>query len=336
MAKRWRVGLLGLGTVNGALATLVAERAAGWERRYGVRLQVVRALVRDPDRPRSLPTPVALCTDPAEVVGAADVDVVVEATGGAEPAGGWLLAALAADQLVVTANKTAVAARLPELLAVAQRTGQRLGIEATVMAGTPVVRTVFGLAAAGIKSMTGVLNGTTTFLADRWAAGVGWEQALAEARERGYAEADPTADLSGQDAADKLVILSYLAWGLLVDRTTVMRQPLDETWVERARQGTTAGLRLRQVAWARRRGRRVEASVLPAVLAPGHAVWAAAGTTNAIALDTVVGDVVLTGPGAGGPATAAALAADLLAAVLAPSVSLVEASGLSSVGHSPA
>jgi homoserine dehydrogenase len=302
-----RLGLIGCGTVGSAFSEQLLAREPLLARRLGARLHLARVAVRDTRRQRPVPR-TTLTDDAAEIAGDPDIDVVVEASG-APHAADWLRTALGRGACVVTASKQAVA-RTPALLERLVRRDQRLWCEGAVAAGVPVVRALReSLAGEEVHSIRGVLNGTTTFLLTRLEAGATFEAALADARALGYAEADPSADLDGSDAAAKIAILCTVAW-----RTPVLAEHVTVTGINAvlpvAREG---GWRL--VATAQREGDRVRAIVGPERLSATDPLASAHGVVNVVEVKaSLAGALTWSGAGAGGAATASALVGDTLSA----------------------
>src|SRR5436190_15690203 len=205
------VALLGYGTVGSAVERLLREQAADIERATGHRLRVVRALVRDPTKDRGdAPT----TTDFAEIRDDPSIAVVAEVMGGLEPAGGYVLELLRAGKPVVTANKQLVARRGAELFAAAAANGVQLRFEASVCGAIPVIKVLReALVVSNVHRVLGIVNGTTNFVLTEMERGATYEEALAEAQRLGFAEADPTEDVSGADAAAKMAILATVAFG---------------------------------------------------------------------------------------------------------------------------
>jgi len=209
------VGLLGYGTVGSAVARMLAESGDEIERATGHRLTVVRALVRDRAKARAFePDEGVFTEDFAEVRDDPRVDVVAEVMGGVETAGGYVREILRAGKPVVSANKQLVAREGADLFAIASAAGVQLRFEASVCAAVPVVKMLReSLVAENVRRMYGIVNGTTNFVLSRMGHGGTYAEALAEAQSLGFAEADPTDDVSGADAAAKMAILATVAFG---------------------------------------------------------------------------------------------------------------------------
>src|SRR5207248_2484763 len=218
------VALLGYGTVGSAVNRLLVENAEEIERATGHRLRVVRALVRDPRAERAfLPDPSILTTDFRAIADDPEVGLVAEVMGGLDPAGEHVLELLRSGRSVVSANKQLVARRGGELFAAASAAGVQLRFEASVCAAIPVIKVLReSLSFARVHRVLGIVNGTTNFILTRMERGAAYDEALAEAQRLGYAEADPTDDVSGADAAAKMAILATVAFGTRVS--------LDDVW----------------------------------------------------------------------------------------------------------
>ena len=221
------IGLLGLGVVGSGVLRALRDNAKTYAQRSGRRPDVRRIAVRDPARPRELEVdPALLTTDPLSLVADPSIDIVVEVMGGEDPAAACIEAALRAGKPVVTANKEVMAKRGPQLLALAQRAGVTLAYEASVGGGIPIIAPLMrDLQANEIVRLQAIINGTTNFILTAMAQdGVSYDAALAEAQRRGYAEADPSADVDGTDAAYKLAILASLAFHTTVHPDNVYRE----------------------------------------------------------------------------------------------------------------
>jgi homoserine dehydrogenase len=326
VSARCRIALLGFGTVGSA----VARRLASSSDFHLTHILDRRAAVK-----RGLLTaPGVVWTTRIEDVLESDADVVVEAIGGLDPAAGWIRAALLAGKSVVTANKQVMARHGAVLRPLAARQGRQLRFEAAVGGAMPIVRAIAdGLAGDRIVSVEAILNGTTNAVLSRMESR-GWsmKEALADARTLGLAEADPSADLDGSDAAAKLAILCALAFGLRVDPTQVdVRSSAGVTARDLARARAT-GATIRQLARAAfdRSTSSLTARVGPVTVPVGSIFAATVGPRNAaIITGEHSGDTVICGTGAGGDATAVAILSDL-AAIACDRAAVVPAPVLSS------
>ena len=315
-ALELQVGLIGCGTVGSAFCEALAERQAAVEARFGARLRLVEVAVARPRLPRAAAGRARLHGDALALAENSALDIVVEASG-APGAAAWLLAAHERGAAVVTSNKQALAgdASLLELLA---RHDARLQCEAAVAGGVPVVRALReSLAADEVRSLRGVLNGTTTYVLSRIEEGASLEEGVREAQRAGYAERDPSYDLGGQDAAAKLAILATLAWLEPVGLDRIAVRGLDEGAARAVRDAGRDGRRVRLVAAASQSGR-LESSFAPAALEPSDPLAATSGVENVIEVEAAVaGRLGWRGAGAGGRATASALLADTVVAARA-------------------
>lgn len=302
--KRITVGLLGCGTVGSGLVQLVARERERIRARFGIDLEIGRILVRDLSKERP-GVDRALLTNSATEVIDDDCDVVVEAIGGVHAAGSFVRRAIARGRDVVTANKALLAAAGRELFDAAARSGVTIGFEASVCGGVPVVGALRrGLAGDSIERITGILNGTSNYVLCRMEEGLELADAVRCAQERGFAEADPSLDVGGHDAAQKLRILAELAFDAPVRRTTVVG-------IEGVK--TEPDTVTRQVAEARRVPGGVELVVEPRRLPRAHPLARVVDEQNAVVIrGRAVGDVWLGGRGAGSLPTAAAILSDIL------------------------
>ncbi len=311
-----RVGILGAGTVGGALvARLVADREA-IRLKSGVDLEVKRVAVRDlgKERPFDL-KPDRLTDDAMSVVTDPSIDVVVEAMGGLDPAGELILAAVRSGKPVVTANKELIATRGEEIAAAARHAGVAVMYEAAVGGGIPVIRPLAeSLAGEDIDVVSGIVNGTTNYILTAMAQeGRSYDDALGEAQRLGYAETDPTDDVSGRDTAFKTSILASLAFGERVPPWEVQCEGIEGVSAEDVAAATAKGEVIKLIGSAQRVDGVVQARVEPQSLPADHPLAGVNGVTNAIFIEgPSVGRLLFTGPGAGGQATASAMLGDLI------------------------
>lgn len=305
------VALLGLGTVGAAVARAMGERAKRLEAAAGRPVRLVGAAVRDPGKERGLDVPLAgnafdLLDDPS-------VDVVVEVIGGHHPAVDLQLAAFERGKHVVTANKEVVAKEWRALHEAARAAKRELRFEAAVAAAIPVVAAARALGAVRARVLSGLMNGTTTYICSRMEAGATFDGALLEAQEKGYAEADPSADLDGWDPAYKLAILVSLLEGRWFPPEQVARSTLRSVTAEQVEEAAERGRRLRYLAVADFGERATKARVAPQEVEATSLEGQAAGPQNVVRLETdLAGTLTFTGPGAGGEATASAILGDVI------------------------
>ena len=325
-----RVALLGAGTVGREVACALIDRRAELRPSDGPGLELVGIAVREPDRAIASGLPADLVTDaPAHLVADAGADVIVELMGGDEPAHTLIAAALSMGTPVVTANKHVIAHHGPALEAIARRTGANLRFEAAVGGGIPILGPLAAdLAADRVTRVRGIVNGTTNFILTAMTdpdAPRDYDEALAEAQRLGYAEADPSGDVEGLDAVNKLVILARLAFDRWLDPASIATRPDGRggpagagiTAVTRAHadEARAAGRVIRLLATASRQpDGSLAAAVLPTALPLDSALGRTAGVRNRVEVDAEpVGSVGFDGPGAGGAATSSAVLGDLIA-----------------------
>ncbi|HLW61302.1 MAG TPA: homoserine dehydrogenase [bacterium] len=311
-----RIGLLGCGTVGSAVVRLLQTNGEEIRRRTGVGLRLVRVATAHPGRPREIRfDPGVLAADAGAVIADAGVDVIVEVIGGIEPARALLLDALGRGKSVVTANKQLMAQHGPELFVEAERAGVDLRFEASVGGGLPLIQPLReSLAANRFREVVGILNGTTNYILTKMAQ-ERWEfaRALAEAQRLGFAEADPTADIEGHDAAAKLAILATIAFGTPVRADDVYREGIARISPQDIQFAEELGFTVKLLAITREEEGRIEAHVHPAFLPLAHPLAAIGNELNAVFVrGDAVGEVMFVGRGAGGAPTASAVVADLI------------------------
>ncbi|MBP6841452.1 MAG: homoserine dehydrogenase [Kofleriaceae bacterium] len=310
------VALLGLGNVGAGVITLLAENAAAIEARLGARLVVRAVAVRARDKKRLVDVdPALLSTDVIGTARRADVDVVCELIGGTDAARTAVLAAIRAGKHVVTANKALLAERGAEVFAAAEHHQVDVYYEAAVCGGVPVIRVLReGLASDRIEHLVGIVNGTSNYiLSTMAAAGRDFAAVLREAQQLGYAEADPTLDVGGGDAAHKLAILVMLCFGALVDPAAILTEGIDQVDAVDIAYAGKLGYVIKPLALARDHGHAIEARVHP-TLVPAH--WLLAdvpGAKNALYVHSrALGSSMYYGAGAGMLPTAVAVVSDLI------------------------
>jgi homoserine dehydrogenase len=312
------IGLLGYGTVGSAVNRLLVESADEIERATGHRLRVVRALVRDPGKERTFPAGDGVLTSEfAALRDDPEVHVVAEVMGGLQPAGDYVRELLRAGKPVVSANKQLIARDGAELFAAASAAGVQLRFEASVCAAIPVVKVLReSLVVSNVHRVLGIVNGTTNFMLSRMEHGGSYADALGEAQELGYAEADPTDDVSGADAAAKMAILATVAFGSRVRYEDVERRGIEELEPAHVSAASDLGFVIRLVGIATLTGVAVDVRVQPALVDRRHPLAAVDGAFNAVMLQgDHIREITLEGPGAGGVETASAVVADLVSVV---------------------
>lgn len=316
-----KVGLLGCGTVGGGVVELLRANAAYIEARVGAPIDITKILVRDPQKERVAGVDKSrLTTDPKAVLGDASLDVVVEVMGGVNPARELIGEAIAGGKQVVTANKMLLALHGGELLERARTRGVDLAFEGAVGGGIPVIRVLRdSLASDTIESIVGIINGTSNYVLTRMRQdGLSFDAAVKEAQQKGYAEADPTLDVGGGDAAHKLAVLSMLAFGARLDGVKISTEgidtvePVDHAFAERF------GFVVKQLGVAKLRGGALELRVHPALVANDAPLANISGVLNAVAIQgKALGPCLLSGRGAGDMPTAVSVVADLVDVAIA-------------------
>lgn len=310
------VALLGAGTVGASVARLLIENARDLEERVGVPVVLTAVAVRDAERSRP-GVPAELVTADTAGVAGSGVDIVVEVIGGIEPARTLILAAMEAGSSVVTANKALLAADGATLYESAHRNGVDLYFEAAVAGAIPLLRPLReSLAGDQVTKVLGIVNGTTNFILSKMdEEGVAYSDALAEAQALGYAEADPTADVGGHDAAAKAAILAELAFHTRVTLDDVYREGIDDVTIDDIRAAQQMGFVIKLLAVAELTDDGVIVRVHPAMLPRSHPLASVRGVYNAVFVEAeAAGEVMFYGRGAGGAPTASAVLGDVVSA----------------------
>jgi homoserine dehydrogenase len=317
-----RVAMLGCGVVGSEVARLIIEQAEDLRARVGRPLELVGIAVRGSDRDRLGIDPELFTTDAAELVGREDIDLVIEVIGGIEPARSLILAALRHGASVVTANKALLAVDGATLFEAAEQAGADLYFEAAVAGAIPIIRPLReSLVGDEITSVIGIVNGTTNYILDRMdTAGIGFAQALAEAQALGYAEADPTADVEGFDAAAKAAILASLAFHTRVTGADVYREGITGITPADIASAHDIGCVVKLLAICQlspavvgAADRRVSVRVHPAMIPRSHPLAGVGDAYNAVFVESMsAGRLMFYGPGAGGSPTASAVLGDLV------------------------
>jgi homoserine dehydrogenase len=314
--KPVRLGLLGCGTVGGGVVRLLHANAEYVARSVGAPLEIARVLVRDPAKARVPELDGKLVTSDAEgILGDSSIDIFVEVMGGVEPTRSYVQRALDMGRGVVTANKMLLALHGPELVARAIERRVDLAFEGSVGGGIPVIRVLReALVGDSVLRLQGIVNGTCNYVLTRMRSdGLAFDDAVKEAQAKGYAEADPSLDVDGHDAAHKLVVLAMVAFGARVDAEKVPTEgirgidPIDHRFAERF------GFVIKHLAIGRHRPEGVELRVHPALVRRDTALANVNGVLNAVALEgRALGPCLLSGPGAGDMPTAVSVVADVL------------------------
>ncbi|WP_214465875.1 homoserine dehydrogenase [Microbacterium flavescens] len=323
--RRLRVALLGAGAVGSQVAALLRQHADELADRAGARLELIGIAVRDVDAPRETDLPRELLTTDAEslIVGA---DIVIELMGGIEPARTHLLQAINSGADVVTANKALLATHGPEIFDAADQVGAEVYYEAAAAGAIPIIRPLRdSLAGDRVQRIMGIVNGTTNYILDRMdTEGAEFADVLADAQRLGYAEADPTADVEGYDAAQKAAILASLAFHTTVPLDAVHREgitSIDKSMMDAARH---AGYVIKLLAVCERlsggpgasgTGESISVRVYPALIDRTHPLASVHGANNAVFVQAeAAGNLMFYGAGAGGVQTASAVLGDVVSA----------------------
>jgi len=313
--KPINVGLLGLGTVGGGTLTVLRRNAEEITRRAGREIRVVRAAVRDLEKAKALAGDLPLTINPFDVVDDPDIDIVVELIGGLEPARELVLQAIANGKHVVTANKHLVAKYGNEIFAAAQAKGVMVAFEAAVAGGIPIIKALReGLTANRIEWLAGIINGTSNFiLTEMRDKGAAFADVLKQAQDLGYAEADPTFDIEGIDAAHKLTILSAIAFGIPMQFDKAYTEGISKLTREDVQYAEELGYRIKLLGIARRAENGIELRVHPTLIPERRLIANVDGAMNAVLVKgDAVGPTLYYGAGAGAEPTASAVVADLV------------------------
>jgi homoserine dehydrogenase len=304
--QSFRIGLLGHGTVGAAFETLLAERAGAVAATVGLRPEIGGVLTRRQG-------------DFEEIL--AGSDLIVELIGGIEPARDYVMRAMRAGKHVVSANKQLLSQHGEELWAVAREHEVQLRFEGAVAGVVPVIRVLQeSLAAAHVERIHGIVNGTTNYiLSEMSSRGISYEQALLQAQELGYAEADPTDDVTGRDAAAKMAILARLAFSTPVHLDQVVYEGIEHITADDMAYADELGLGLKLIGTAERVDGGISVRVHPAFLYGEHPLATINGPFNAVTVESdAITEITMSGPGAGGPQTASAVLGDVISAMIPP------------------
>ncbi len=317
MSRSVKIGMAGLGTVGSGLAKILLEKGGILAERAGVPLELKRVCVRNPDAPRQIQLPPGILTTDLEgLVSDPDIDIFVELIGGLEPARSCIIKAIEGGKHVVTANKAVLATCGWEIFRLADQKGCCVAFEASVAGGIPVIE-VFreGLPANRISRIIGILNGTSNYiLSEMSSRGEELDTVLKKAQEKGYAEADPTYDIDGTDAAHKLAVLASLAFQAPVEMDAVSKEGIEAVERFDLEMAAELGFVVKLLAVASRRDEGLDLRVHPAMIPAGHLLARVSGVYNAIYVTgDAVGEILLHGLGAGQMPTGSAVAADVVA-----------------------
>lgn len=317
MGSPLRLGIAGLGTVGASVAKRLIEMAPQFAARAGRPIAVSAVSARDATRDRGVDlSGAAFFDDPVKLASKGQIDVFVELMGGSEGAAlESVKAALNRGLPVVTANKALLAHHGVALAKLAQRKNTTIFFEAAVAGGIPIIKTLReSLAGNTVSRVYGILNGTCNYMLTRMEKeGIAFEDCLKDAQRLGYAEADPTFDIGGFDAAHKLALLTSLAFGCEIDLDSVFIEGISAISNDDIKAAAELGYRIKLLAVAQRTESGIEQRVHPTMIPASSALAQVDGVTNAVAVDTdLLGSILLVGPGAGGNATASAVLADIV------------------------
>lgn len=322
MSSAIGVGLLGLGTVGQGVSRILWENSGHVEMRAGRSIRMIAAVVRDLSKSRNLLDPETVITeDPNIVLANPEIDIVLEAMGGIEPARTYILRALQAGKHVVTANKALLADHGPELFEAARQAERSLCFEAAVGGGIPIIQGLqVGLAANRILSISAILNGTCNFILTAMTRdGKAYEDVLAEAQKRGYAEADPTMDVDGTDTVHKLAVLVQIAFGMNVNTSEIPRQGIDRLDRMDIQYAAELGYTVKLLAKAIHRKTGLELRVAPTLVPRNSQLADISDSFNAVqVVGDAVGETLFAGRGAGMMPTASAMVSDLIGIAIEP------------------
>jgi len=317
MASPLKLGLAGLGTVGASVARILAGKREHFSDTIGRAVVLTAVSARDRNRDRGVDVSAAAWfDDPVKLAAEGDIDIYVELIGGSDgPALDSVRAALNRGIPVVTANKALLAHHGVQLAKLAKRKNTTILFEAAVAGGIPIIKTMReALRGNGVSRVYGILNGTCNYMLTRMEReGIAFADVLAEAQGLGYAEADPTFDIGGFDAAHKLAILTSLAFGCEIDLDAIYIEGISQITLEDIRAASELGFRIKLLAVAQRTDTGIEQRVHPTMIPANAALARVDGVVNAVAVDTdLLGSILLAGPGAGGAATASAVLSDIL------------------------
>src|SRR5262245_2679380 len=316
MTEALRVGIAGLGTVGASVVRIMTEKGAELTRQCGRNLVVTAVSARDRSRDRGIDLGNKhWFDDPVELARSADIDVFVELIGGDEGAAhDSVRAALEAGRHVVTANKALLARHGVSLAEIAEKKGVLLNYEAAVAGGIPVIKTMReAMAGNSVSRVFGILNGTCNYILTRMEAeGLSFDACLKDAQRLGYAEADPTFDIEGHDTAHKLAILTSLAFGSRIAADDIYMEGISNISQADIRAAGELGYRIKLLGVAQLTDSGIEQRVHPTMVPTASVIAQVHGVTNAVAIETdILGELLLSGPGAGGNATASAVVGDV-------------------------
>ncbi|WP_416828002.1 homoserine dehydrogenase [Ectobacillus polymachus] len=317
--KEIKVGLLGLGTVGSGVVKIIEDHQDRLRHQLGCPVNIAKILVKNIKKERDVRiTPTMLTTDVNDIIYNKDIQIVIEVMGGIKEAREYVLTALNNGKHVVTANKDLMALHGAELLSVAKENHCDLFYEASVAGGIPILRSIVeGFSSDRIKKMMGIVNGTTNFILTKMSnEGKAYEDVLKEAQALGFAEADPSSDVEGLDAARKMTILASLGFSTKVELSDVKVKGITSITEEDLAYSTELGYTMKLIGIAKRDGEKLEISVEPTLLPNSHPLASVQNEFNAVyVFGEAVGETMFYGPGAGSLPTATSIVSDLVAVI---------------------
>ncbi|ENT05790.1 homoserine dehydrogenase [Brucella sp. 63/311] len=316
MSDALRIGVAGLGTVGASVLRILRDKSEMLTRQCGKPVTVTAVSARDRNRDRGIDlSGIAWFDDPVELAKSAEIDLFIELIGGEDgPAKASVEAALRAGRHVVTANKALLARHGVALARIAEEKGVLLNFEAAVAGGIPVIKAMReSLTGNTVSRVYGIMNGTCNYILTRmWEEGISFESCLKDAQRLGYAEADPTFDIEGNDTAHKLALLTSLAFGTQIAADDIYLEGISNISLADIRAADELGYRIKLLGFAQKTDTGIEQRVHPTMVPTSSVIAQVHGVTNAVAIETdLLGELLLSGPGAGGNATASAVIGDV-------------------------
>lgn len=316
MSDALRIGVAGLGTVGASVLRILRDKSEMLTRQCGKPVTVTAVSARDRNRDRGIDlSGIAWFDDPVELAKSAEIDLFIELIGGEDgPAKASVEAALRAGRHVVTANKALLARHGVALARIAEEKGVLLNFEAAVAGGIPVIKAMReSLTGNTVSRVYGIMNGTCNYILTRmWEEGISFESCLKDAQRLGYAEADPTFDIEGNDTAHKLALLTSLAFGTQIAAADIYLEGISNISLVDIRAADELGYRIKLLGVAQKTDTGIEQRVHPTMVPTSSVIAQVHGVTNAVAIETdLLGELLLSGPGAGGNATASAVIGDV-------------------------
>ncbi len=315
--KKINIGLIGFGNVGSGVVKILRDRRALLSEKIGVEVQIKKICDKDITSKRNVSVDKALLTRNAEeVINDPQIDIIVELIGNIHPAKEFILGALKKGKNIVSANKALLAREGKELFAYAKDHGKTIYFEGSVGAGIPIIKSMReGLVANKFNSIFGIVNGTSNFILSQMSQGnYDFNDALKEAKLRGFAEKDPTLDIEGIDSAHKLILLTYLAFGRLVDIQDVFVEGISRISLADINYAKELGLEIKLLAITKKEDDELEVRVHPTLIPKSHLLASVSGVNNAIYVSSdLAGNLLFYGPGAGQMSAASAVVADIVA-----------------------